>query len=170
MSKLISDEYKKLLELQHQKDKTWGDSSTCYIGKIKELIHIYNIKEVLDYGCGKAALKRELDAVEYYGYDPGIPEYIAIPEPREFVICTDVLEHVELGLEDNVIVDLSRCTNRIGFFVISTRAAAIHLYDGRNAHLIQQPTRWWLPKFCNCFNIVEVKSSEFVFSIVVSKL
>jgi hypothetical protein len=34
------------------------------------------------------------------------------------------------------------------------------LPDGRNAHLTQEPSSWWLSRLCTYFNIKELQSSE----------
>jgi hypothetical protein len=44
-------------------------------------------------------------------------------------------------------------TRRHGFFTIATGPARKTLVDGRNAHLIQKPTSWWLPKLVEFFEI-----------------
>lgn len=63
------------------------------------------------------------------------------------VACVDVLEHIEPDLLDNVLDDMTRVTEVILFASIDTGPAMKSLSDGRNAHLIQQPMSWWLPKF-----------------------
>jgi len=34
------------------------------------------------------------------------------------------------------------------------------LSDGRNAHLIQKPLSWWLPKLCERFEILELHQHQ----------
>jgi hypothetical protein len=34
------------------------------------------------------------------------------------------------------------------------------LADGRNAHLIQKPSSWWLPRITRYFEVVELQSHE----------
>jgi hypothetical protein len=34
------------------------------------------------------------------------------------------------------------------------------LEDGRNAHLIQKPTSWWLGKFINHFDIIQLSMHQ----------
>ena len=88
-------------------------------------------------------------------YDPAIPEWSAPPAPSDFVVCIDVLEHVEPEFIDNVLDDLARLTLKIGFFTVTTVPAKKTLPDGRNAHLIQMPPGWWLPKFLDRFELVK---------------
>lgn len=62
--------------------------------------------------------------------------------------CIDVLEHIEPDCLDAVLDDMRRCTLNGIFLTIHCFPAGKTLPDGRNAHLIQQPTHWWLPKLC----------------------
>ena len=89
---------------------------------------------------------------EYQPYDPAFPGYGAA-KPADLVCCIDVLEHIEPKLLDNVLKELARITKGLGFFTIHMGPAGKVLSDGRNAHLIQKPTSWWLPKLCNYFEI-----------------
>ena len=41
----------------------------------------------------------------------------------------------------------------VGVFTVHTGAAVKVLPDGRNAHLIQRPAAWWLPKFMERFEL-----------------
>ena len=61
---------------------------------------------------------------------------------------------IEPGLIDNVLDDLKRVTGGVGVFTVHTGAAIKLLPDGRNAHLIQQPASWWLPRFLDRFDLV----------------
>jgi hypothetical protein len=69
------------------------------------------------------------------------------------VACIDVLEHIEPDLIDNVLDDLQRLTQEIGFYSISTEPAEKTLPDGRNAHLILQSPHWWLNKIMDRFEL-----------------
>lgn len=84
-------------------------------------------------------------------YDPGVPEYAELPKPSEMVVCIDVLEHIEPDCIDDVLDHLAELTERILFATVCMRPAAKKLRDGRNAHLIQKPPEWWLPRFMERF-------------------
>lgn len=119
----------------------------------------YHCKSILDYGCGKASLSGLLEGkYDCRNYDPAIPKYAGRPEPADLVVCTDVLEHVEPEYLDNVLADLYRCTDHVGFLVISNQKAKKTLADGRNAHLIIESGQWWIDKVRDAgFKIVGVK-------------
>jgi hypothetical protein len=114
---------------------------------------------LLDYGAGKGRLGMTLREhaqmpLTIHHYDPAIPEWSAPAQPCRFVACIDVLEHIEPHLIDNVLDDLRRVTAGIGVFTVHTGPAIKVLSDGRNAHLIQEPPAWWLPKFLSRFDLV----------------
>lgn len=142
---LISESYKEQNKVLH-KEESYGISSLKWINQIEQVATANNIQNILDYGCGKGIVKRVFgDRVSEY--DPAIEGKDSTPEPREMVVCTDVLEHIEPELLVHVLRDLRRCVLRLGFFVVDIRPAKKILSDGRNAHLIQESYLWWLNKF-----------------------
>lgn len=108
------------------------------------------ITHLLDYGCGSQCnLAKNLKAdhkVTYQAFDPCVPRFSKPAIPAQLVCCIDVLEHIEPHYLDNVLDDIARLTEGIAFLSIDTGPALKMLSDGRNAHLIQQPMSWWLPK------------------------
>lgn len=151
---LISPEYQALLRQKHTNASDWGSSSAALAPLVRRVIQDFAPLTVLDYGCGKQALARALPQYYIRGYDPGIPGIDAPPEPAEMVVSTDVLEHIEPACLDDVLDDIERVTSKICFLVVSTRRALHDLPDGRNAHLIVEPPRWWLPKLLEHFDPV----------------
>lgn len=126
----------------------------------------FGSRDILDYGCGQRTLERDLGwAIR--NYDPCIPGLDASPDPADVVVCTDVLEHIELECLDEVLDDLRRVTRKAGFFVIATRPAEKTLPDGRNAHLIQEPISWWMPRLEARFVVSQVKEMAGEFAVVV---
>ena len=93
---------------------------------------------------------------KYYPYDPVFPEY-GKPKKADLVCCIDVLEHIELPYLNNVLQDISNITTNLGFFTIHTGPANKLLSDGRNAHLIQKPLSWWIPRICVFFEIIQLE-------------
>jgi 2-polyprenyl-3-methyl-5-hydroxy-6-metoxy-1,4-benzoquinol methylase len=105
---------------------------------------------VLDYGCGSGRLAKWLGKERPHlliaEYDPAITKKSGRPKPRDLVVCTDVLEHVEPALIDNVLADLKRLAKKGAFLSIATRPSNKTLPDGRNAHLIVRQAAWWVEK------------------------
>jgi hypothetical protein len=95
--------------------------------------------------------------IKYQAYDPAIERLSAPPVPAELVVCIDVLEHIEPLCLKAVLDDLVRVTEGIIFMTIHTGPALKVLSDGRNAHLIQKPLSWWLPKIWKRWDIQTVQ-------------
>ena len=147
----------------------YGISGTRWAKTVVNVCDSVASKDVLDYGCGQRTLERDLGWA-ITNYDPCIEGLDAPPEPADVVICTDVLEHIEPDCLEDVLDDLQRVTRRIGFFVIASRPADKVLPDGRNAHLIQEPKEWWLPRLSRRFRISQVKDMTGEFAVIVRPL
>ena len=171
---LITEEYRGMQQQLHQ-NPNYGIESVDYAPLVAQVLDVAGAQELLDYGAGKGRLgltlkqqmKRPL-AIRHY--DPAIPEWSARAEPCGFVACIDVLEHIEPVLLDNVLDDLQRVTAGVGVFTVHTGAALKVLPDGRNAHLIQQPSAWWLPKLLTRFELRRFDSMENGFWVIVEKM
>lgn len=166
----ISDDYLALQKELHL-NPHYGMASIGYAPLVKDLLDASKAKSVSDYGAGKQNLKRALDDLgasdfEYLPYDPAFPEY-GPPLPGELVCCIDVLEHIEPDYLPTVLRELKAITRRLGFYSVATGPAEKFLADGRNAHLIQQPTSWWLPKLCEHFEIHQLQRSAEGFWVIV---
>jgi len=128
-------------------------------------------KSLSDYGAGKCNLHRGLVSCglgdfEYLPYDPAFPDY-GDPKPADLVCCIDVLEHIEPEFVDAVIADLAAITTRFGFFSIARGPAEKSLSDGRNAHLVQKPSSWWLPRLCTFFEVANLVRDAHGFWVIV---
>ena len=169
----ISDEYRQMQTQLHQ-DPEYGMASVHYAPMVAQVIKTVGAREMLDYGAGKGrlgvALKQHLNQeLKIYQYDPAIPAWSAPPAPCSFVACIDVLEHIEPDLLEDVLDDLERVTARVGIFSVHTGPAKRILPNGRNAHLIQQPAAWWLPKFFARFDLMSFDRMPAGFWIVVER-
>lgn len=143
--KLISDAYIQENARLHEANEGYGSNGGRWVTAVIFAAQKAPAKTILDYGCGKGALRQALswyymDAVEY---DPAIPGKDMRPEPADLVVANDVLEHIEPEYLDNVLRDLHRLSRVALFAVISTRPAGKLLPDGRNTHLIVQNGDWW---------------------------
>ena len=172
---LISEEYRKAQSELHASNPNYGVASVQFAPLVLEALKQTQTTALLDYGAGKGrlglALKDKLPfALKIHHYDPAIPDWAATPAPCEFVTCIDVLEHIEPPLLDAVLDDLKRVTLRFGLFTVHTGAAAKFLPDGRNAHLIQQPPRWWLPKILDRFELLKFERIPAGFWVFVQRL
>ena len=145
---LITPEYRELNAKLHDRNPGYGAgyASSTWYPHISQFAKLLNASSILDYGCGKGQLGKSLSAWVVKGYDPAIPGRDDAPEPADLVVCTDVLEHIEPECLDAVMDDLKRLTIKGIFLTVALHPASKFLEDGRNAHLIQQKSEWWLPK------------------------
>ena len=150
---LISNDYRKLNENLHNKNLTYGTSGHKYVEQILSLSNKLKTRDILDYGCGKCTLGNNLPFTIKL-YDPAIRCFSGEPESADIVACTDVMEHIEPDLLDNVLQHIQSKTKKIAFFVISTRPAQKTLDDGRNAHLIVENSLFWFSKLNEYFEIM----------------
>lgn len=168
---IITQEYKELQAEKHRIDPRWGSGSWRHIDDIERFMGETESKTALDYGCGKGNLKKALQNPDWLSeYDPCIPGKDAKPDPADIVICTDVLEHIEPQLLDNVLEDIAKCAKRVAFLVIATRPAKNILPDGRNPHLIVENKEWWLEKIRKHFFVLDYNGNDREVTIRAAKI
>ncbi len=169
----ISPAYLEQQKQLHQ-NPNYGVASLQYAELVIAVADQVKAKSIADYGAGKCNLRKKMTELgrpefDYFPYDPVFPDYGA-PHPADLVACIDVLEHIEMEHLDAVLADLKGIMQRVGVFTIHTGPAIKHLPDGRNAHLIQQPPSWWLPRLCRFFEIVHLQRTPGGFWLLVEPL
>ena len=160
----ISDSYKRLNKQLHHSRPDYGVSGHKWAGLVKQISDEIKAETILDYGCGKRTLEQAL-WFPIRNYDPAIEGLDFDPSKSDLVVCTDVLEHIEPEHLDDVLDHLRQLTLERGIFVIATRPAQKALPDGRNAHLIVESYKWWLPKLWDQFvvrNFSKLNDGEFL--------
>lgn len=172
---LISESYREQQEALHNSKKiNYGTVGAQYGEVVGEMIDFLEVDTLLDYGSGKNLSLQTTLAPQrkftYQAYDPGVPDYADDPVPAELVVCIDVLEHIEPDCLDDVLDHLESLTERILFATVHTGPAGKILPDGRNAHLIQKPVEWWLPKFTERFELIGLKSRGNGFEVNLSAI
>jgi hypothetical protein len=159
---VITEPYRRLQQELHQ-NPNYGVASIHFAPFVQQLAQALKATSISDYGAGKqnlrVALERAGVQIDYRPYDPAFPDYGG-PRAADLVCCIDVLEHIEPHLLDNVLDDLARITVRHGLFSM--------LADGRNAHLIQKPSSWWLPRLCERFEIQMLRPEPGGFCVLVA--
>jgi hypothetical protein len=164
----ISREYLELNRKLHA-EGNYGISGTLWARSVMQLAQFLDTRDILDYGCGQRTLEKSL-GFPIHNYDPCIPGLDAPPQPAALVVCTDVLEHIEPDCLDDVLDDLQRVTSQRALLVIANHPATKTLSDGRNAHLIQEGSAWWIPRLEKRFAIHQAGGSEKQMIFVVRKL
>jgi hypothetical protein len=167
---MISEYYRDQLAQMHR--WKFGCSVDGYAKRIIDMAQEWGEAVVLDYGAGKQSLREHLNKtiIKYIPYEPSDPACCSAPDACGFVVCIDVLEHVEPEFIDAVLDDLRRVVLRVGLFTISTKAASKSLPDGRNAHLIQEGRDWWAEKIDARFRVFSEGAAPDAVIFVVSPL
>lgn len=149
MADLISAEYKSLLLEKHDA-RSWGGGGKSWISKILPLLNDLppGPLQLLDFGCGRGTLKPALEPLHpdltVHEYDPGVRgKEVLHDRPVDFVVCTDVLEHVEEQYIGATLRTLDWLAVHGVFFNIDTLESKSLLPDGRNTHILIKPSRWW---------------------------
>jgi hypothetical protein len=172
LPKTISQDYVTLNKQLHEQNWDYGGHGDKYAKIVLKLAESQKLKSILDYGCGKGSLAAALN-FPIWEYDPCVPGKEAAPRPAEFVVCTDVLEHIEPDNLGATLEDLKRVTLATAFFSIHTGPAKKVLPDGRNAHLIQQGMDWWKAELSKYFEIAfasTVKNTPWVYIVATRKV
>jgi hypothetical protein len=157
---LISEQYREQQAKLHE-STNYGMAAGKYFGQqVAQIIDNLEINHLLDYGCGSrlslaeglkaAGVKRKFT---YQAYDPCVPAHSSPPVPAEFVCCIDVLEHIEEDSIDEVLDHLASLTTMVGLFSVDCGPAFKFMADGRNAHILQRPPEWWLPRIMARFEL-----------------
>jgi hypothetical protein len=141
---LITDDYRDLNKEMHAVREDFGANGHRFKEVVVALCKEAETRDVLDYGCGKGNLRRNLPMVDVKNYDPAVEEWSAEPKPADIVVCTDVLEHVEPDCLVDVLKHIASLSNICTLLSVATRPAIKVLPDGRNAHLIQEDLMWWI--------------------------
>lgn len=173
MPDVISPEYKAMQEELHSHGN-YGVMGAQYAPMVADLMNKLEVTHLLDYGCGKnLSLMKGLAGkvnhkFKYQAYDPAVEAYSTDPVPAEMVACCDVLEHIEEDKIDNVLDHLMQLTEAVGFFSVCMGPAQKTLSDGRNAHILQRPADWWLPRIMARFDVRTFQmTSEHDFFVIV---
>lgn len=135
--------------IRHAHETTnWGRGGASWAEPIAAYAAKLGTTDVLDYGAGGRTLAPALAAkgISCKEYDPGVPAIAIPPKIADLVVSTDVFEHIEPELIDNVMRHVYLLSRKAGYFVIAKQPAKKILDDGRNAHLSCHPTEWWVEK------------------------
>jgi hypothetical protein len=142
---LITPAYAELNRELHKRIPKYGTSGRKWAETVRLLAAKTRSGSILDYGCGKGTLKGAVGP-HVREYDPCIKGKDARPSPCDLVVCTDVMEHVELECVDAVLADVFALANRAVLLGICCREDSKKLADGRGAHITVRPPEWWAEK------------------------
>ncbi len=150
---LITEGYLAMQAQFHKERDDYGISGQKYAELVQAVVETLGVDELLDYGAGKETLREALPQYAVHGYDPAITDLSERPSPHDVVVCTDVMEHIEPELTENVLDDIRDLARKVVFFQIACNPASKTLPDGRNAH-INLKTPWeWLELLANRWRV-----------------
>lgn len=156
---LISPKYQQLLLAKHGHGK-WGADGAKHVANANAYADALEAETILDYGCGEMKFAEAMKPRRVSGFDPGVPGKAGMPKPCDLLVCTDVLEHVELEKLNNVLGHMRSVCLKGAYVVIATREANAKLPDGRNAHLIVRDEKWWTKGLLNIGWTVERSETD----------
>tara|TARA_B100000795_G_C22736866_1_gene413673 strand:- start:430 stop:1086 length:657 start_codon:yes stop_codon:yes gene_type:complete len=161
-TEMVSGGYMRKDELgnEHDMRDVFSDfESRFYRVPVKEQFKKFEIKTVLDYGCGGSDwTSKNFDdngqsAQEYYGldkclrYEParGFDERTQV----DCVLSFDVLEHVYISDVENTLNDIFSNAKKLVILNIACYPANALLPNGENAHITVRDSFWWKAQLDN---------------------
>jgi hypothetical protein len=143
----LSAAYLKVLREMHAVHP-WGTYGWRYLNDFLPAFNALGCSSLLDYGSGIESLRQAVEAcklpIDVRCFDPAIEGREAAPEPADYVVCTDVMEHVEVEFVPQVLQHIHTLAVKGAFLNIGLAKARRVLPDGRNAHITLKPATWWL--------------------------
>lgn len=160
MKEIISPEYAAMNRQLHEEHADYGASANKSAVSLVKLAAEYGCKVILDFGCGKGALRPAVRAIakdlKILEFDPAVPGKDTLPDRRpHMVLARDVMEHIEPERLDAVLETMRGLRPKVVVMTISLEPATQILPDGRNAHLIQQSAAWWQEKLGTYFTMLK---------------
>lgn len=133
------------------------------ISEKKEQDQSWQPKTILDFGCGQSGVVEEVGkriGLIAFKYDPALESFSFLPvEKADFVINTDVLEHLDWEELDDILKDI-RVLSSHAIFHIATNRASARLPNGENAHATVMSGRRWKKKISEHFEEVHQLPSK----------
>jgi len=161
---MVEDNYINQYSILHKQKPKYGASSEKLLKFVGEIIKNYGSKVILDYGCGKSNLTSMLEEdynVKSYKYDPAIEEYSILPKCKiDFIICTDVLQHVPMYDIDRVLNKIKDISSNVLFYIKCAKNSTI-LPNGVYANCTVLTAKRWekiLKKYFK--NVVQIKIQD----------
>ena len=158
MNKHLIEQYKQL----YNQKPTYGASSKKIFDIILPIVEKYAPSSILDYGCGKSPLVdmiNEKTGIKIYKFDPVFEEYNNLPQKNvDFVICTDVLQHIPVNELFENLKEISNCGN-ICFYKIKCTDHPTKFPNGEPTNITIFDKNKWKKILLNFYN--DIKEIEY---------
>ena len=157
----MQDKYIEQYKLLYQIKPKYGKSSVKLYDTILPIINEYSPNSILDFGCGQSPLvdmiKEVFNGISIHRYDPVFEEFSKLPNHIvDFVICTDVLQHVPEDDLDNTLKQITSLSKNC-FFHIKCTDHPTRFPNGEPSNITVRSKEWWKKFLSNYFNsVVEV--------------
>lgn len=164
--------YEKIWTHDEYRVKSFGFMNAEKVDLIDHLRR-YNVKSILDAGCGSGKLMQKLiteyaDEFDVHGFDISVncldpffddlkQEILSVgclwnPEDLQKkydgVICTDVMEHIPTDRVPAVLRNLQNCTRNLGYFSVALFPDGYgKILVNEPLHLTVESPEWWFQRF-----------------------
>lgn len=154
----ITEEQKRLYSIED-----YSRGFLFFSDAITDLVNENQFSGILDYGSGLALLSGILKfdfPINYFPYDPAIPEFAERPQPKPLTLAINSLEYCEPQYLNNIISDLSSLTEEFCFVAINTRK------PGEIMPKIVESNEWWLNKMTDVFDFSYYRQVGYGFVLI----
>lgn len=149
--------------LLYKNKPEYGKTSLSLFPIVASLIRQMGCSEILDYGCGQSQLADVLEKklnVFVYKYDPAIAKFSILPTRKfDFVICTDVLQHIPIKDLNEVLLQIKKYSSNCFFYIKCSKHHTL-LPNGMLANCTVHSPKWWQTRLGLFFNIVTKMPTE----------
>ena len=144
---LITEDHKARQIKRHETQAEYGANGSKHAKTIQNLCESLKTTSVLDYGCGKGTLALNMP-FPIWEYDPAIKGRDEQPRPADIVVCTEVLEFVEVAKLNDVLANLASLMKKVGYVSITQNGS------------IRQDEKWWTKILSRYFEIGSCTKTE----------
>ncbi len=161
-NELFTPEYQVKMQEQHREQPNWASGPAVALPDIYDFLRKYDCDLITDYGCGKGELARVVSVPIYrwQQYDPFVEQFSREPVVMPYLVCVDVLEHIEPDCLDAVLQHIASITDVVALLVVANEPAKANFPDGTNLHLIVEDYAWWHAKLAQYFTIVATRKGS----------
>jgi hypothetical protein len=124
----------------------------AFKGPVQTLFRDFNVKSLLDYGCGGSNYESPGFSEDQCAKDFFNLSQVSLYEPArnidqrtksDAVVCFDVLEHIFISDLPRIVHELFSLAEKLLVVNVACYSARALLPNGENAHITVRPPLWW---------------------------